>query len=725
MYKKNDSKILLEALWSSADRGLLAIYSLPSRKAEFFDLSEGGALERASGFIGAANGNQNVYHTLGLLKGRPDRRGVESDGIGISALWVDIDIAGQAHKKGNLPPSLQEGVDFLNDFPLKPTLIVNSGYGLHVYWMFKEVWYFDGSDERKKARLLSDKFQNTLIQMAKEKGWDLDKTSDLVRLLRLPGTYNYKNPHDPKLVEILKTNENRYDPEEFEPCLIEPISESNKQKFDASRVIQGVPEGERNESIFKLARSKLAKGYNPKDVWELVKIASSRANPNLSEQETEGIFKSALRYQKGARLFENKKFVPENLVGRIVAANDLFHDGKSFFKYNGTGLWKEIHENEIGQEMRKLLGKKARRSYIQDAMKLLEYGVFKTDSELEQRFDLINLSNGMLDVEARKLLLHDKKYYSRTQIPIEYKPEADAPRFRHFLLEIFKDDPKKALTIQEFAGYILLPRIFIHASLFMLGSGGNGKSVLINTISKLVGRDNISALELHQFSDKFLLGILRDKLLNISTEVQTRSVVDDNILKAVISGDLVQADVKFKDPITFRPFAKHIFSMNDIPVITDKTHAFKRRLIVVKFNQVFEGETADKFLEEKLSKELPGVLNWALEGLSRVLQNSRIFCSDQMEKDKREFLRSLNPVLCFVEEVCELGEDFYVGRNELFQAYRQWSKSSGFQPLGKNKFYRQVRQDFPQITEDTHGVNSFKGIAVVNPYYEYHEPVRF
>jgi putative DNA primase/helicase len=70
------------------------------------------------------------------------------------------------------------------------------------------------------------------------------------------------------------------------------------------------------------------------------------------------------------------------------------------------------------------------------------------------------------------------------------------------LNEIFKDDLTKAQAVQEFAGYTLLPKIFIHASLFMLGSGGNGKSVLINTISKLVGRDNISALELHQFSDK-------------------------------------------------------------------------------------------------------------------------------------------------------------------------------------------------------------------------------
>jgi hypothetical protein len=310
----NETEILLETLWSDADKGLLAIYSLPSGKAEFFDLSEGDALKRASKSIIGANSKQNVYHNLGLLKGLPEGHGKESEVIAIPALWMDIDIAGHAHKKSNLPSSLQECLDFFYDFPLKPTLIINSGHGLHVYWVFREVWYFDGVDERKNARLLSDKFQSTLIQRAKEKSWDLDKISDLARLLRVPGTYNFKNPREPKLVKIIKRTEDRYNPEDFEPFLIEVPAESSKPKFDASRVIQGVTKGERNESIFKFACSKFAKGYAPKDVWELVKTASAHANPSLSEKETENIFKSALRYQKGTPFFENKKFVPDNLV---------------------------------------------------------------------------------------------------------------------------------------------------------------------------------------------------------------------------------------------------------------------------------------------------------------------------------------------------------------------------------------------------------------------------
>jgi hypothetical protein len=402
--KTNQTEKLLESMWSNADRGILAIYSLPSAKAEFFNLAESGAIYKAIKTIAGKNGNQNIYHTLGLLNKRPEKRGKEDDVMGIAALWMDIDFAGNAHKKGKLPSSLEECLDFLETFPLKPTVIINSGNGLHVYWVFNEIWYFDGVDERKKARRLSDKFQNTLIQMAKEKGWDLDKTSDLVRLLRVPGTYNYKNPNDPKLVKIIKINENKYNPDEFEPFLIEHPDESRITTFDASIVYKGLSHGERNINLFRYARSRLAKGYDPKEVKLLVNEFSSLAKPEISKEETKVIFESALSYQKEKPLFEGRRFVPDHLVNNILESYDLFHDGKSFFKYNGRGLWQEIHDNEIGKEMKSFIGKRARRSYIQDSMKLLEFEVFKNASELEQRFELINLSNGMLDVQEKNII---------------------------------------------------------------------------------------------------------------------------------------------------------------------------------------------------------------------------------------------------------------------------------------------------------------------------------
>ena len=90
--------------------------------------------------------------------------------------------------------------------------------------------------------------------------------------------------------------------------------------------------------------------------------------------------------------------------------------------------------------------------------------------------------------------------------------------------------------------------------------------------------------------------------------------------------------------------------MNEVPLITDTSFAFERRLIIVKFNETFVGNRADKGLDDKLSQELSGVFNWALEGLRRVLETGEITESQQMIQDKRDFLSQLNPVKTFVEE---------------------------------------------------------------------------
>jgi len=234
----------------------------------------------------------------------------------------------------------------------------------------------------------------------------------------------------------------------------------------------------------------------------------------------------------------------------------------------------------------------------------------------------------------------------------------------------------------------------------------------------MVGIENVSGLELHQLSDKFLLGTLKDKLLNVSAEVQTKSQINSNIFKQVVTGDFVQADVKHKPPFIFRPIAKHVFSMNEIPVITDRTYAMSRRLLVIRFNETFSGKTEDKWLEEKLTKELPGILNWALTGLPAVLESGEIEETDKMKEDKREFIRAINPVLSFVEETCETDNpspSCPVSKDELYKAYRNYCDDSGLMSLSKPKFYDQLLRDFPSIKEirPHGGIRYFEGIELI------------
>jgi len=417
-----------------------------------------------------------------------------------------------------------------------------------------------------------------------------------------------------------------------------------------------------------------------------------------------------------AEFFNGSKFKPTALVDYMKGQIDVFHNGSDFFTYDEGGVWRQKHDNFIGQMMTDALGAMARRNHVQDAMKLIEWQVFKSADDLAPPKYMINCLNGMLDIEEVKLKPHCKEYFSTIQLPISFDPNADCPRFKQYLREVFEDDLLKAQTLQEFSGYCLYPKIFIAKCLFLIGGGANGKSVFINTLCKIIGNENVSCLELHQLSDKFLLGTLRDKLLNQSTEVRSKSQVADSVFKQVVAGDPIQADVKHKEPIVFRPVAKHIFSMNDIPVITDRTFAFSRRVIIVKFNKTFAGDKADKRLEDNLSNELPGILNWALVGLQRVLTKESITESEQMIEDKKEFMRAINPVSLFVDEMCRL--EGSVKKVDLYNSYKEYCNESGLQHLSRIKFNRQLQTDFPLIREDRPGGSNrlFEGISLQDPY---------
>lgn len=205
------------ALLSSAEDGFLAISSKGPHglSSKFFKVPPGDAVcqvfERWS--------SRDLWYSVGLLKQRPEKgRGTEADVLSIPGLWFDLDCKEGQHEEENLP-SKAEALSFLREIPFKPSIVVWSGGGLHVYWIFKEAWIFDNESERRQAKELSSRFQLSLISRAKEKGWRLDNTADLVRLLRIPGTYNFKR--DPVPVKILELNDFRYEPEAFGDFLID------------------------------------------------------------------------------------------------------------------------------------------------------------------------------------------------------------------------------------------------------------------------------------------------------------------------------------------------------------------------------------------------------------------------------------------------------------------------------------------------------------------------
>jgi hypothetical protein len=177
----------------------------------------------------------------------PTARGTADEIDGIPGFWCDIDVAGPAHKKKNLVPTIEAAREFVRElFPtLKPSAVVMSGHGLQAYWSFPEFWILDTPEERRKAAAWSERFSATIKAFATVKGYTIDSVFDLSRVLRLAGTINHKGEPVSTRLELPRADGERinaYTLDDFDPCMIAeefvPTEDGkSKVRFDVGYLI--------------------------------------------------------------------------------------------------------------------------------------------------------------------------------------------------------------------------------------------------------------------------------------------------------------------------------------------------------------------------------------------------------------------------------------------------------------------------------------------------------
>ena len=141
----------------------------------------------------AQHHDEDLYVGVGLSAANrgPNERCKASDTAGIAALWIDFDVAGPAHKKKNLPPTMEDALALIPS-DLTPTTVIHTGHGVQGWWNFKEPWLFSNNDDRLRAADLARCFNRLFQTRAGERGWSVDSVADLARVLRIPGTTNTK-----------------------------------------------------------------------------------------------------------------------------------------------------------------------------------------------------------------------------------------------------------------------------------------------------------------------------------------------------------------------------------------------------------------------------------------------------------------------------------------------------------------------------------------------------
>lgn len=363
--------------------------------------------------------------------------------------------------------------------------------------------------------------------------------------------------------------------------------------------------------------------------------------------------------------------------------------GDQFYRYDSSGVWKWMMDDEIKQLLYFDLNSHAKPVWINDAFYLLKNHAYKASDELANAPYWLNVKNGMLHLDTLELKPHAPEFNSRVQLPVEYDPEADCPLWIESLQDIFADDLEKCDVLQQFFGYCLYPRIIFPAALFQIGVGRNGKGVVEHILINLLGGKNVSHISLSRMEKPFGPIELKDKLLNACAETESGSL-DVTNFKKIATGDMVQAEVKYKDDITFQPIAKHMVSMNDFPTIREKTDAFFRRVIILEYKQIFSGDKDNRELKSQLMSELNGIFTWALDGLRMVLDQKHIVVPESVQLAKQRFRQKSNPVLTYIEEMCAVNASAVVLPKALYDSYKEWCEDSKVRPLGKHNFYEQI-----------------------------------
>jgi len=322
------------------------------------------------------------------------------------------------------------------------------------------------------------------------------------------------------------------------------------------------------------------------------------------------------------------------------------------------------------------------------------YNQFKASANFEKPdYDgetiLINLKNGTYQIKEGigSLRAFDRNDFLTYQLNFDFEESHETPLFSGYLNKVIPEEEKQ-MVLAEFLGYIFTRNGFLKLEkmLILYGTGANGKSVFFEIINAMLGKTNVSNLSLDSITKKeYHRAQLSEKLLNYGSEINGDMNLD--VFKALASGEPVTARNPYQRVFHVDNYGKFIFNCNELPKKTENSNGFYRRFLIIKFGVTIPREEQDKQLHKKIIEtELPGILNWALVGLNRLLINKRFSSGTLMEYEIEEYKRNTDSVKAYLDEekfIPDIGTSFTLSK--IYEDYKKFCKDNNFMPLGNIK----------------------------------------
>lgn len=684
-------------------------------------------------------GVANLYFTANSTKAL-DKKPSETDVVAVEFVHVDIDedeqgpLAGDMARKGAV-------VDRLRSFPLQPSVIVDSGGGIQALWRL-------AGRNNTPAEMRECKDINAWL--IESHGGD-PGTHNLDRLLRLPGTPNLpdarkrKRGRVPLPARLIDSNAKCYERWEFpseprdhrtnnvdieigEAITTEDLDALARKYGLATRLIKIIrdgslpepkkPDNSRSVWVFDalcgLIRAKVPNeiilGLVTDPRWAISESVLEKDNAERQIKsaheaiqrergsvddgnETGSDWPRPLGYALGKKINAvNGRIFVRARPGRLVTSDGVVYG------LNPDGVWRSISEPELRAEIRAtnpddsldVHNVKQMVSAVAD----LTYTVARPFDWVDPPpsapapKDLVLFRNGVLNLVSNELMPLDGSYFATAVPAFDYDPDATCPYWLSWLDE--RLDASFHPTLQEWIGYVMVPDTTAHRFATFTGPPRSGKSTSKNIIEQLVGSDHISRKQLADMGKEFGLQDTVDKRLIVIPDAKDapanqRGPALERIL-AVTGGDITGIPRKYLSAMSVKLLTRLLVLGNRQPAWIDESGALAARQIAIIFDRSFEGRE-DQGVEDRLMRELPGIANWALDGLKRLRANKYKFTIGEAGKVAvAEVRRSASPALRFADDCLDVTghADDMVLIDDVYRVYENWASEEGLRGI-RNK----------------------------------------
>jgi putative DNA primase/helicase len=341
---------------------------------------------------------------------------------------------------------------------------------------------------------------------------------------------------------------------------------------------------------------------------------------------------------------------------------------------------------------------------------------------------VISCTNGLLDLSTCKLHTHTPALFNVVSVPFAYDEDAPEPTaWLEFLASVWGDDAESIALLAEYVGYVLSGRTDMQKMLLLIGPTRSGKGTIARALTALLGRGHVTGPTLASLGTNFGLSPLLGKPLAVISDARLGDMPSHTVVERLLSitgEDMLTVDRKYREPWSGKLPTRFVILSNELPKFRDSSGAIANRLLILQMTASFLGRE-DRTLDARLAAELPGILNWALEGLDRLTGSGWFTVPDSSEDAANLMMDLASPMSAFVRDCCEREPSAMVPIDDAYREWKTWAEDNGHQAGAKSTFGRNLRAVVPEvkISQPTIGGKRVKcythiGLLLVHPVHD-------